>query len=799
MRKRPFLLLAVEFLLGIVCAKEQLFAGVVLAILLLVYARPWKEQGIRKVLFAAGLPCLFVLGMLQMHRQMDFRQQYMQKLTDGQEVRLAGKIYRIEQKTKCDYYYLKDCRVEIQNKILPCNDVIAYVSSASHSVGQILNLEGTISLFTQASNEGMFDAQQFYQSQRIDFGIWVTKISRIYGKEDRYRCALQKLRERADEVIRHSIQEEGVLSAMLLGEKSALDTEVKSLYQRAGIAHVLAISGLHISLLGMGLYRILRKRLHARYVTAAFVTTVFLISYALLSGNGVSTQRAAGMCLICLAADVTGSAYDMLNALGLVVLGLLWKNPFLVSYSGFVFSVIAVMAIGVGANVLLEWEHLWKQKMQGKEHTQTSFFQSQKEGIMISFVIQLFTIPLVAYFYFEIPVYAMLVNLFVLAVVPVLLGLTVFGVLAGMAVPLAGRILLLPCGWLLAVYRFLCEASLKLPGAQKITGKPADTKIFLYYLGLGAVFIVLFVCTRRNERNQTDQTTADMCGNRRKKRLQGLIFLGLSALLLLFLLFPKKKTFEIDFLDVGQGDGIYLCTGDGTSLFIDGGSSDVKQVGTYRILPFLKSKGVTKISYWFVSHTDTDHVSGLEEVLASGYQVEHIVFAQAVKKEKKTKELAELACRYGADVVYMQTGDTWKCENAMVRCLYPQATDTGEDVNDLCLVLLYTEGDMRALFGGDISTEVEQQLVARGNCDPVVIFKANHHGSRYANGEELLKHIQPAITVASAGKDNRYGHPSPDAIQRIKDSGSRFCTTIEGGRIRVRVIENKLVCDTYVK
>ena len=147
----------------------------------------------------------------------------------------------------------------------------------------------------------------------------------------------------------------------------------------------------------------------------------------------------------------------------------------------------------------------------------------------------------------------------------------------------------------------------------------------------------------------------------------------------------------------------------------------------------------------------------------------------------------------------MQTGDTWKCENATVRCLYPQTADTGEDVNDLCLVLLYTEGDMRALFGGDISTEVEQQLVARGNCDPVVIFKANHHGSRYANGEELLKHIQPAITVASAGKDNRYGHPSPDAIQRIKDSGSRFFTTIEGGRIRVRVIENKLVCDTYVK
>ena len=243
MRKRPFLLLATEFLLGIVCVREQLPAWGVLAVLLLVYTTPWKERGMRKVLFAAGLPGMFLLGMLQMQRQIDFRQQYLQKLTDGQEVRLAGKIDRIEPKTRCVYYYLKDCTVEAESQTLPCNDVIAYVSSASHSAGQILNIEGTISLFTEASNEGMFDARQFYQSQKIDFGIWVTKISRVYGKPDRYRCALQNMKKRANDVIRHSIRDDGVLSAMLLGEKGALDVEIKSLYQRAGIAHVLAISG----------------------------------------------------------------------------------------------------------------------------------------------------------------------------------------------------------------------------------------------------------------------------------------------------------------------------------------------------------------------------------------------------------------------------------------------------------------------------------------------------------------------------------------------------------------------------
>ena len=175
------------------------------------------------------------------------------------------------------------------------------------------------------------------------------------------------------------------------------------------------------------------------------------------------------MCLIYLFADVTGYAYDMLNALGIVVLVLLWENPFLLSYSGFVFSVMAVIAIGVGANVLLEWEHSWKRRQQaGEETIKKTFFSRQKEGILVSFAIQLFTIPLVAYSYYEIPVYAMLINLFVLAVVNGLLGLTVLGVIVGMAFLPAGRVLFAPCGWMLDSYRFLCEVSLKITGAQRI-------------------------------------------------------------------------------------------------------------------------------------------------------------------------------------------------------------------------------------------------------------------------------------------------------------------------------------------
>ena len=146
----------------------------------------------------------------------------------------------------------------------------------------------------------------------------------------------------------------------------------------------------------------------------------------------------------------------------------------------------------------------------------------------------------------------------------------------------------------------------------------------------------------------------------------------------------------------------------------------------------------------------------------------------------------------------MQAGDTVRSKRAAMRCLYPKASDKAEDVNDLCLVLQFEEGDIRALFGGDISTDVEEQLSRREKWDKVLIFKADHHGSRYANAEALLKCIRPEITVASAGRitvtDIRAGCRTKDQRERQQI----FCT-IEGGRIRVRVIENKLVCETYVK
>ena len=790
MSKRPVLLLAAMFCVGILSGEVK--AAIVLAGFLLIYAKPWKEKGIRKAVFAAGLPLLFFLGMFCMCRESTFRQNYLDRMQDEQQVRLAGRVTRIEEKTRCFYYYLTDCTISLSEQHMQTNDVIAYVSSDEYSIGQILTVEGTISLFDVATNEGAFDARQFYRSQKIDFGIWVERVIAVRGKPDRYRMFLENIRQRLKNNIGSCMKDGGVLSAMILGEKSGLDAEVKSLYQKAGISHILAISGLHVSFLGMGLYRILRHRLRRTYWMSATITAAVMLSYAIMTGNGVSTLRAVGMLCIYLIADILGQNYDMLSALGAMILVLLWKNPFLIGYSGFAFSVAAVLGVGAGQEVILKYAKVCAGKQ--KEDTQAENvlkqkWKEQREGLWISLSIQLFTLPLVAYHYYEIPVYAMILNLFVLALVKYLMELGVLGAVSGLLSCGIAKWIFVPCGWILWGYEKLCRLFVGFPGAQYITGKPDMWQMIIYYTGLAVILFMLY---------RKVQLAEGIC-KRKKQRLTGAAYIFVPlAMLFLVLIWPQKKSFEIDFLDVGQGDGIYLCTGDGVATFVDGGSTDVKNVGQYRILPFLKAKGVRKISCWFVSHTDADHISGLEEVLASGYPVERLLFAEAVKGKEKTKSLAKLAEKAGTVVQYMEADETLYSKNAAIRCLYPQAMVQSEDINEQCLVFCYEEGDVKALFAGDISSEIEKKILERKRIEHVQIYKANHHGSRFSNGEEWMQVLHPQITVASAGKNNRYGHPSVEACDRIRASGSTFYCTTEYGRIRVRIVDGKLVCDGYV-
>ena len=838
MRKRPFLLLACMFLAGVQFGAGRAWYALPLAMVVVVYARPWQEKSPRRGLLFLLIFTLFAAGALRAESESRLQASYLPEFEDGQQVRLVGEITRIEERERCVCYRLTDCVMDRSNEYMPCNDVLAYASSDEFSIGQIIVITGTISLFEPAANEGGFDVRSYYQSQKIDFGVWVDTVEAVHGTGNRYSNFLMQIRKRLSESIAGCQGTDGILPAMLLGEKSQLDEEIKSLYRLAGIGHILAISGLHVTMLGIGLYRLLR-RCGVRYASCAVFVSFVMLSYGWMTGGSMSTCRAVGMLLVYLLADVLGRGYDMLSALGLVIIVLLWDNPFLVHYSGFWLSVVAVLGVGVTGPVLVGWSNCFhehssilyegtgigekaferyaigrkaaerkrdKSREFGKDEVrkttvrrrrEKSWKDKGRESLVMGLGIQITTLPLVALYYYELPIYALFLNSVVLMLVKYVVGVGGVAAVAGVWCLGLGTILMQPCNWILGLYQWACELTLSLPGARVITGCPAKWQIVLYYIMLG---IFLWVLARRTEvlRKQRDakQELLKERGSDKKTdravvavhRKIEMFWVALWLILMIsVILFHPLEKGEVDILDVGQGDGSYVCTANGTTMFIDGGSLDVPDVGDNRILPFLKYKGVKGIDYWFVSHTDQDHISGLTEVLESGYPVRHLVFAAAVRENEKTVELAGVAQEAGTKVVYMQAGDVLVAGSARLRCLYPTAGEQREDINELSLVLRLEEDGSSCLFTGDISSEVEKELLAIGAIEEVDFLKAAHHGSKYSNSYEFLQALQPKIVSISCGENNRYGHPGEETLERLNQVDSKILRTDQNGEIRIMV------------
>lgn len=784
MRKRPLFLFACVFLIGLAYQRYQHLGLLVVFVLVLLYEMYFgiKHKNIKK---AAGRSAIllsaFLLGMIHMYKEEDFRDAYMSKIEDGEQITIWGEIRKIENTDYGIRMILSDSYISLNEEKIPCNDIMVYTSSNHFHVGEIHKITGQLNMFEKARNQGNFDSFVFYQSQKIDFSVNEESHVLMGKNSNSFKELLLGLKERIKKVYDNSLQANaaGFFTGMILGDKTNLDDTLKDLFARGGISHILAISGLHVSIIGRGFYSQLRKR-KVGFDIAGVLAGMLLLAYCYMVGSGMSAVRAVGMMLIYFLGQYIGRSYDMLNALGAICVVLLWENPFLLEYSGFWFSVTALIGVGFVGNV---FSHLVDEK-QGDHGGVKGFLNDMEGNFCMSFGITLSTLPVVACCYYEIPLYSSLVNFVVLPLLTPIFCLALLGGLIGVWIPWLAKILLIPCSWGLLFYEWVCSTIEKLPWASIICGEPKIEVMVLYYVILfsGVSMLAYIRKDRQNRMARSDKKTI-----LRKERFW---ILSLSILCLLLVIYPKQKLCEITFLDVGQGDGIYISAGDGITMFIDGGSSNVKGVGEYRILPFLKAKGVSSIDYWFVSHADSDHISGLMEVLESGYEISCLVLAEACPKDENYKSLVEKAAENEIEVLSMQVGDIIKTQNTKMTCVYPFINQV-EDRNDASLVLEFEcYGDYKALFTGDISTEVEEQLVKEGSLREVDLYKAAHHGSNHSNSKLLLEAVCPETVVVSCSATNNYGHPGEEAVERLKSVGADVYYTMESGQVTIFLTQN---------
>lgn len=531
------------------------------------------------------------------------------------------------------------------------------------------------------------------------------------------------------------------------------------------------MTGLHLSFLGVGVYHLLR-RITGSYTVGGLAGILFLSAYILMIGMTVSAFRAMVMFLFRIGADLSGRHYDSPTALAAAaVIVCLWR-PLSLYDSGFWLSFGALIAIIFILPILkkLPAQSLWA-----------------------SVSVNLFLLPILMYSFYEFPIYGVFLNLIIIPLLSVLMAAGLTGTMISLFWEHAGEAIFLCCRIIFRVYEHSCEAALRLPFARVVTGQPAIWKILFYYVFLFAAVLLL----RKKEENKGEKRS------RKRRGFLSVLLVSIGMTILLFTIQVKDKI-TITMLDVGQGDGLVIRGPEGKTYFMDGGSSDVKKVGEYRIEPYLLSQGIGSLDYVFVSHGDQDHISGIREMVQrqkTGVTIKRLVLPTQTVWDDALKELAELAAEEGIPVFTMEKGQCLTEGKLSLTCIQPGKGEMEETGNSASLVLALRYGDFDMLFTGDVEGEGEKRLVdhLQGEYSECVwdVLKTAHHGSGNSTTEEFLKTAAPQYAFISAGENNSYGHPHKETLERLKDAGAIIYSTQEEGAVTIVVSEEEFTISGF--
>ena len=414
---------------------------------------------------------------------------------------------------------------------------------------------------------------------------------------------------------------------------------------------------------------------------------IVVVFYGIMTGLSGSTSRAMIMMGLVMIGKAKGRSADLLTSAGIASIGMAVWNPYVIRDAGFQLSFAAVAGLAVIHPVYVQTF--------GKKG-------KLRQAFGVSLSSSLATLPICVFYYYQFPLYGILLNLLVVPLVSCLLMSALVtagcGIISIKAAELAG----IPAHFILILYERLCGLSEKIPFSSINVGHISVRMVLVYYLGLGVVlFILRCYAGEKNSSQSTDENNSageevnksmrkslgrDLTKPVRKKSGRcGRYLYGIILVILLTALYEYAnldRSFVAVFLDVGQGDGILIRTEQGTSILIDGGSTSNQRVGEYVLLPAIRYYGMSELDYVFVTHGDADHISGIEYLLNAehiGVRIRNLVLAKYGDRQGLAN-IETLAKEKNINVVYMEAGDKIQekqnpdMAGLTLECLYPSGS-----------------------------------------------------------------------------------------------------------------------------
>lgn len=770
--RRPIVSFCIMMIIGILTAflSNSIFVTASMFLLLLVFLFVFEKNRGSSLFVSVGMLAFFLLGSLEFlaidNIQLRSFAEY-----EGTEVAIRGYIIsEPDIKSNKATYIVRAVALRpgyrgefkpIKGKVL-----LTTLLNADNTIldyGRELILEGQLTQPQGVRNPGGFDYRRYLAQKGVGASIFAYPYT-IETCEGRNGFTLiragMQMRDSIVHVVNKSLprQQAGLLNGMLIGYREGLSQEVQEAFSDAGLTHIMAVSGANVAFLILPL-SLLFKLLRCGKKLSNLLIIAFLILFVFITGFEPSVLRAVLMASVILLSQVLYRKPDTYAAIAFSCLLLLAISPCMLFNIGFQLSYAATLGI------VMLYRNI-KQLITCKVIP-----DKVAQIIAATLSAQLGVLPLTLIHFNKLSLISLISNILA---APMLEMITILGMLMA----ILGQFSLFLStfvGYLnnifLSAILYITKWSSDLSFATIKTVTPSIILVAGYYLLIWFLFWY-----------------KPLKGISLKLR-HGAVVLSFMALFVLAGSL-RPACMDVVFLDVGQGDSVFIRTCTGKTVLIDGGGStnpnNISKTGERVVIPFLLDSGIISLDAVIASHPHSDHIQGLNDVLRET-QTKRLIIP-FIEEDAGFEELLLTAAAKNVPVIRCSEGDRIKLDDKTVMDVLnppPDWPGDEESFNNASLVLKLCYGNTSFLFTGDVEAEMEERMVTGASRLYADVLKIAHHGSHYSSGEAFLDAVDPRAAVISVGRNN-FGHPSHEVLQLLGEGNVECFRTDECGAVILR-------------
>ena len=591
-------------------------------------------------------------------------------------------------------------------------------------------------------------------------------------------------------------EEAQIVKGLILGDTTALEDELKEKFQIANISHVLAVSGMHIVYIVIGIEVVFKKWLGKRYVK--YVIIFGLVFYMSITGFTSSIVRAGIMGMMNIFAFLVYRKNDIWTSIAISLGIILIQNPYAITGVGLQLSYLGTIGIILfNKNIKQYLDNVkWiKNNIRIKRSKQISkIIENLKDMISVTLSAQLMILPIMLYHFNLIGIYFVITNILVSIIIGPIMFLSIIFIFSSF--------IHLQISQFISIFLSFGIQSLiqisnlaNLPFSKIYVPTPSILFIFIYYIGilLGNQIYKIYISkylnmTQTRVKNLIALMKYKLYEKKKKtKKIYQKIFQEKDVkafvlrtykiiFLIIFLIgiYQFPKDLEIHFLDVGQGDSCFIITPNRRTILIDGGgsTSSTFDVGKDTLIPYVLDKGYTKLDYVFISHFDQDHVGGILSLLEE-LKVGQIFISKQGETSDNYEAFLKIVQEKNLQVQEVKMGDKMTIGDVTFHILWPSEKQIEENqLNNNAMVMKLQYKDFSMLFTGDIEEVAEKKILSvySDNLDNLkaTVLKVAHHGSKSSSTEEFLKAVNSKVAMIGVGENNMFGHPSNVVLERLQ-------------------------------